>query len=442
MGSNPMTNVDTVYVVQSGDTLSGIAQSYGMTATGLAQLNGLSNPDWLQIGQRLVVRRNGSHCAVVPLFIDRDRNPIEGLVYRLESAGVAAFEGISQLNGLGERFVANAENDLVKIYIRKRDGTWKLIHQTEAWLGEKLITLRSGVTKFSVQTKPHPQTVDHTPVSDPPSSRRPRPSPPGTPARSRGDMQHPAAHGSDKGTKAQPTTTPEGLPGTSISKDLPDLRPYFALYTGDKIREVDWKDASDRLGCEIPLIQAFAHVETMKAAFDKYHRPTILYERQVFSRHTNHRFDATNADISSQKAYTNRKFDKAGNPIPLNDQYGAHQYERFERAWLLDEDAAIQACSWGKFQVLGENWKALQFQTTQQFLQAACTSEREHLLKLFVPFAMNKHDTTHGTLRNALIQKNWINAAYLYNGPGYKKYDYDNKLRMAYEKIKAGTLHV
>jgi hypothetical protein len=57
---------------------------------------------------------------------------------------------------------------------------------------------------------------------------------------------------------------------------------------------------------------------------------------------------------------------------------------------------------------------------------------------------MTTHDARfgHGTLRNALIEKNWVNAAWLYNGKDYKKYDYDNQLREAYEKIKTGTLRV
>jgi hypothetical protein len=102
------------------------------------------------------------------------------------------------------------------------------------------------------------------------------------------------------------------------------------------------------------------------------------------------------------------------------------------------------ACSWGKFQVLGENYRGLGFLTVQRSLEAACKSEREHLLKLFLPFAMTVRDGKygHGTLRNALIQKNWTDAAWLYNGPDYRKYDYDNQLKHAYEKIKAGTLHV
>lgn len=43
----------TVYTVQKGDTLSGIASKYGTTYQRLAEINGLSNPNLIYPGQRL-----------------------------------------------------------------------------------------------------------------------------------------------------------------------------------------------------------------------------------------------------------------------------------------------------------------------------------------------------------------------------------------------------
>lgn len=43
------------YTVQSGDTLSGIADKYNTTYTHLANINGLSNPNLIYVGQRLLV---------------------------------------------------------------------------------------------------------------------------------------------------------------------------------------------------------------------------------------------------------------------------------------------------------------------------------------------------------------------------------------------------
>jgi murein DD-endopeptidase MepM/ murein hydrolase activator NlpD len=47
------TNVPDVHVVQQGDTLSGIADRYGLDMDTLMDINNLSSPDFLRLGQRL-----------------------------------------------------------------------------------------------------------------------------------------------------------------------------------------------------------------------------------------------------------------------------------------------------------------------------------------------------------------------------------------------------
>lgn len=61
------TPVGGTYVVQAGDTLSGIASRYGTTWQALASLNHLSNPNYIYVGQRLTVRGGtaGGHSYVV-----------------------------------------------------------------------------------------------------------------------------------------------------------------------------------------------------------------------------------------------------------------------------------------------------------------------------------------------------------------------------------------
>lgn len=44
-----------VHVVRAGETLSGIASRYGVSATALARANGISNPNHIYVGQRLVI---------------------------------------------------------------------------------------------------------------------------------------------------------------------------------------------------------------------------------------------------------------------------------------------------------------------------------------------------------------------------------------------------
>lgn len=48
------------YTVQSGDTLSGIANSYNTTVDALASLNGINNPNMIYVGQRLLLHSGSS----------------------------------------------------------------------------------------------------------------------------------------------------------------------------------------------------------------------------------------------------------------------------------------------------------------------------------------------------------------------------------------------
>lgn len=51
------------YVIQSGDTLSGIAKRYGTTTSALSSLNGISDPDRIYAGNTLKVPENGTSAA-------------------------------------------------------------------------------------------------------------------------------------------------------------------------------------------------------------------------------------------------------------------------------------------------------------------------------------------------------------------------------------------
>ena len=52
----PVAQTDgTTYIVQPGDTLSGIAARYGTTYQSLAAINGISNPDIIHVGDRIVI---------------------------------------------------------------------------------------------------------------------------------------------------------------------------------------------------------------------------------------------------------------------------------------------------------------------------------------------------------------------------------------------------
>jgi LysM repeat protein len=52
-------SADEIYVVQSGDTLAAIARRFNTTIDALMQANGITNPNWIYAGQRLIIPTGG-----------------------------------------------------------------------------------------------------------------------------------------------------------------------------------------------------------------------------------------------------------------------------------------------------------------------------------------------------------------------------------------------
>jgi hypothetical protein len=192
---------------------------------------------------------------------------------------------------------------------------------------------------------------------------------------------------------------------------------FFSAFTGAAVTEQDYADAAQTLGCEVAAVKAVAQVETAGASFDASRRPTILYERHVFSRSTvpTGKFDQASPDLSAAKGYPPGGYG-------TKDQ----QFVKLAQAFQLDPDAALKAASWGKFQILGENHKACGFATVAEFVKAMTTSESEHL-KAFIRFMR-----ADPRKLQAIREKNWAALAKLYNGSDYAKFKYDTKLAAAY----------
>ena len=56
--SVPTNSGDIVYIVKSGDSLSGIATKYGTTYQELAKYNNISNPNFISVGQKIKIPGN------------------------------------------------------------------------------------------------------------------------------------------------------------------------------------------------------------------------------------------------------------------------------------------------------------------------------------------------------------------------------------------------
>lgn len=417
------------YIVKDRDTLGKIARENGTTVSELMKINGIKNPNKIAVDQRIALRREAA-CGVEALFLDKDGNSIKDLVYRFEYCGKTV-DGKTDPGGKSRRIYTETPEDFVRIRIKRLNGTWKHVATVISQVGNKLVRITGGHLMAEAKAESHPKPADDT---------KPTPKERPAPTYSKKNAPEPTKDKKELGPQTTPSKTSDGKPLALVKGDIPDLD-FLGGYTGEKITDADYDAAAKELGCEVEVIKAIAKQETGKlealgvGAFDKSNRPTILYERHIFSRVTGGIHDAKHPDLSNPKEYlAGTARNKDGKKYDDGEHYGlfSWQYNKLSKASQLDKDAAIQACSWGKFQVLGTNYKLCGFSSAVAFAKAMCKSEKEHL-NVMVAFCKGNK------LEAALKNKNWQAIARTYNGPKYKKNKYDTELEAHYNGLKKAT---
>jgi len=176
--------------------------------------------------------------------------------------------------------------------------------------------------------------------------------------------------------------------------------------------------ASDSLSVNAPEVWTVLAVETQGCGYLGDRRPPILFERHIFSRLTNGRFDI--CDVSN----------------PVAGGYGAtgsHQYDRLADAFGKDRTAALHSASWGMPQIMGENFAAAGFADAESMVEAMCESEDAQLAAFVAFLKANRLD-------RYLQSHDWTSLAKGYNGPSYVENQYDTKLAAQFQKYSAGPL--
>jgi len=189
-----------------------------------------------------------------------------------------------------------------------------------------------------------------------------------------------------------------------------------------RLTEKDYRLAGERLGVEPAIIRAFAEVESKGSGFigDK---PTILYERHIFYRNApkakRDGWVKTHPNLCHLRPYPKGGYGKS-----------SEQYAKLKAAKLLDERAALMACSWGTFQELGANYKDCGFATVYEFV-AMMESGVDGQLEIFIR-SIQKRGLVKWMKEPSL--ENCAKIARNYNGPAYAKFSYDKKIWDAYLK--------
>ena len=267
-----------LYRVKKNDTLWKIARDHNTTVEELKKLNGIKNPHVIREGQQIALRKE-TVGGFRGLFLDKDRNPIHGVNYRLEVCGRQC-TGKTSDSGETRRIVTDSPFDPVHIWLQRIDGSWKKVTTVMSGFGDKLAVLVSGHMAVSTKTEKHPVLPPNT---LPDTKERPKPK------YARGNPPKPGAGKSELGPKTTQAKTPEGKPVTIVEGELPNLDEFLDPFNGEVMVDSDYAWAAEQLGVELAAIKAFAKVEsggTKSSGFIEYGKhkfPKILYERPVVS---------------------------------------------------------------------------------------------------------------------------------------------------------------
>lgn len=445
------------YLVKSGDTLGAIARRSGKSVHELMRLNGIRVANRISVGQSIYLSERSAF-GVSVVFLDALRSPIENLPYRIRFDGKTK-AGITGANGRVETVVTRDAKSSVEILVQDLRGEWINACKTASDYGHKLLTLISGAIVVKGETEKHPRAAPTTPEER--SSAKPA-------------KESKSASISRKATgtpsknnpvvKTKKTKAKQGQSVVQISVDIPQgLLDLFANYKGGEITEKEWKDTAAGIDCEPEVLKAIAEVESGgRYAFwrlnaeDGKSIPAILYERHYFSKETKGKYDEDHPDISWPTGYRTKsrlgekEKKMSDGMIDADDVYGSYAsaYLRLINAYRLDPAAALKSCSWGKFQIMGANFKLCGEDNENDFVVKMCTSDAAQI-GLLAEFIRNKPRSwkdsknkklgKETSLHNAVKKKDWAMIAFNYNGPGYKTYSYDTKLKAAYERLKNST---
>jgi hypothetical protein len=178
--------------------------------------------------------------------------------------------------------------------------------------------------------------------------------------------------------------------------------------------------AAAHIDVEPAVLWSVVTVETAGCGFLPDRRPTILYERHIFSNRTDGRFDAAHPGIS-------------GHPAGGYGPSGAHQYERLEEAVACDRLAALESASWGLGQIMGFNAGLAGFRDAEDMVSQMMQGENEQIRGM-ASFMRASGMHVH------LQRRDWTAFARHYNGPAFANNRYHEKLAAAHSSLSVKGL--
>lgn len=158
-----------------------------------------------------------------------------------------------------------------------------------------------------------------------------------------------------------------------------------------------------RLKAPLPHVLAIDEVESSGLAFwniGGVPKPAIRHEAHHFGACTRHIYDASHPTIATREWRPE-----------LAAKTWAGAWAQHDEAVALDRACADSSASWGRFQVMGFNWRGLHYGSIAEFVLSM--SKEEGQIEAFA-----RYIEADPVLQRALIAGNWRVVAARYNGTG------------------------
>lgn len=196
------------------------------------------------------------------------------------------------------------------------------------------------------------------------------------------------------------------------------------------ITEQQKQDLAKEFLVDLPTVKAVYNVESSGEGFSKItgkikiqFEPTIL-SKLLLKKGINH-------SIKTVYVGTLQEYELVCDGIVLTNGVEGQQseYEALELAKKIDSQLALMSTSWGIGQIMGFNYVLAGYSSVDEMVNDFLKGESQQLRGMLMFIKNNK------TMLDCLRSHNWAGFADLYNGPSYRKFNYDVRLKEAYNKL-------
>lgn len=180
-----------------------------------------------------------------------------------------------------------------------------------------------------------------------------------------------------------------------------------------------FKTLASDIGVPLEMLKAIAEVESRNDGFDSKGRPRILFERHWMHRRCVAKGIPTEHLIEWCPGIVNTE--------PGGYNGGSLEYSKLDIAKHIDNDSALESCSWGAFQIMGFHWKKLGFNSVVEFVNKQHESFEDQI-EIFSRFIQSDKQ-----LVEAMRNIDFHRVARIYNGSNYQANNYHTKLEKSFK---------